>query len=132
MDRSAAHGRGNVPGSGWPRAGYEAVAERVFSQVEAITCPNYELAARRRLRAAALPAKDKGVGCWPGVLEDADDRKVDDLRQARDEAAKHMRSTPRRSPQCGWRLRLGPNAVTEDDQKKKLALVRARREEGLG
>ncbi len=117
--------RGNFRGKWLAEGSYEAVAERVFSQVEVDHfCLEYDSPRAGDFAPLRFLPKDKGVVLGLVCSKTPTLEKLDDLRKRVDEAAKHMPVARLAvSPQCGFASAVSGNPVTEDDQKKKLALV---------
>ena len=117
--------RGNYKGKWMAAGGYESVAERVFSGVR-VDALFLEFDSPRAGDFAPLRhvSKDKRVvlglvSSKTPALEDQDD-----LRRRIDAAARYVPiERLGLSPQCGFASTAAGNPVTEDDEKRKLALV---------
>ena len=117
--------RGNYKGQWLSEGGYDAVAERLFNEIdvdayfmEYDTERAGDFAPLRHLPAQKIAVLGL-ISTKSGALEDKDD-----LRRRIDEAATQ---TPLEnlaiSPQCGFASTVAGNPVTLDDEKAKLALV---------
>jgi 5-methyltetrahydropteroyltriglutamate--homocysteine methyltransferase len=117
--------RGNYKGQWLSEGGYDAVAERLFNEIdvdayfmEYDTERAGDFAPLRHLPAHKIAVLGL-ISTKSGALEDKDD-----LRRRIDEAATQ---TPLEnlaiSPQCGFASTVAGNPVTLDDEKAKLALV---------
>ncbi len=117
--------RGNYKGQWLSEGGYDAVAARLFNEInvdayfmEYDTPRAGDFAPLRHLPANKVAVLGL-VSSKTGVLEDKDA-----LRRRIDEAAQHAPlENLALSPQCGFASTVAGNPVTLDDQKAKLALV---------
>ncbi len=117
--------RGNYKGQWLSEGGYDAVAERLFNEIdvdayfmEYDTKRAGDFAPLRHLPAHKIAVLGL-ISTKTGVLEDKDD-----LRRRIDEAATHAPlENLAISPQCGFASTVAGNPVTLDDEKAKLALV---------
>jgi 5-methyltetrahydropteroyltriglutamate--homocysteine methyltransferase len=115
--------RGNFKGHYLSEGGYESVAERFFSRVEA-THFLLEYDTKRAGDFAPLRFVPKTKGVVLGLISSKTPvlEPVDDLRRGLDEAARYI-DLDRLAigPQCGFASTVAGNPVTESDQWKKLA-----------
>jgi len=117
--------RGNLR-SRWMAAGsYEAVAERLFNEVQVDAFfLEYDTPRAGDFAPLRFMAKDKAVvlgliSTKTPVLENADA-----LRRRIDEAARHVPlERLALSPQCGFASTVGGNLLSIDDQRRKLGLI---------
>ena len=116
------------------QGGYEPVAERCSATCTRRLLPRIRHRPRRRLRAAALPAKGKKivvlglVTSKSGALE-----KKDDIKRRIDEATKFVALDQLcLSPQCGFASTEEGNVLAEDEQWAKLRDDRRAGGRGLG
>ena len=117
--------RGNFRGHWIGSGGYEPVAEKFFGEVDAdLFLLEYDSERAGDFRPLRHLPKEKGVvlglvSSKTPVLESAAE-----LKRRIDDAAKFI--SPERlaiSPQCGFGTTVGGAPMSEDDQKRKLALV---------
>jgi 5-methyltetrahydropteroyltriglutamate--homocysteine methyltransferase len=117
--------RGNLRGRHLADGGYEWVAERFFSRVDA----NHFLLEYDTPRAgdfAPLRFVPKGKGVVLGLISSKTPvlETIDSLQRRVDEATKYI--APERlaiSPQCGFASSAGGNPLTEGDERTKLRLA---------
>lgn len=117
--------RGNLKGHFLADAGYDAVAERFFSETKNTHfLLEYDTPRAGDFAPLRFVSKDKGVvlGLVSTKTPDLEDK--DELKGRIDEAAKVM-DLDRLGigPQCGFASTVGGNPVTADDQRAKLSLV---------
>jgi methionine synthase II (cobalamin-independent) len=117
--------RGNLRSRWMAAGGYEAVAERLFNEVEVDAFfLEYDTARAGDFAPLRFMARDKMavlglVSTKTPALEDADA-----LRRRIDEAARHVPlGRLALSPQCGFASTAGGNLLSIDDQWRKLELV---------
>jgi 5-methyltetrahydropteroyltriglutamate--homocysteine methyltransferase len=117
--------RGNFKGHYLGAGGYESVAERFFAN----TNVNHFLLEYDTPRAgdfAPLRFVPKNKGVVLGVISSktAALESLDALKRRVDEASRHIDLNRLAiGPQCGFASTVAGNPVTEDDERRKLALV---------
>ncbi len=117
--------RGNYKGKWMGAGGYEAVAERVFAEarVDALFL-EFDSARAGGFAPLRFVANDKHVVLGIVSSKTPELESQDDLRRRIDEAARFVPlERLGLSPQCGFASTVAGNPVTEDDEKRKLALV---------
>lgn len=117
--------RGNYKGKWMAAGGYEAVAERVFggAAVDALFLEFDSARAGDFSPLRHVPA-DKRVVLGIVSSKTPALESEDDLKRRIDEAARYVPlERLGLSPQCGFASTVAGNPVTEDDEKRKLALV---------
>lgn len=117
--------RGNFKGRWLSEGGYEPVAERLFNQVDVDTFfLEYDTPRAGDFRPLRFVPKTKSVvlglvSSKTPVLEDPDL-----LRRRIDDAAEYLPLEQLGlSPQCGFASTVGGNALSIDDERRKLGLV---------
>jgi 5-methyltetrahydropteroyltriglutamate--homocysteine methyltransferase len=117
--------RGNYKGHWLATGGYEPIAERVFGDVD-VDAFFLEFDSERAggFEPLRFVPEEKAVvlGLVSSKSPDLEDES--DLRRRIDEAAEFVPlDRLALSPQCGFASTAGGNPVTEDDEKRKLALI---------
>ena len=117
--------RGNYKGRWMAEGGYEPVAERLFQQMN-VDAFFLEFDSERAggFEPLRFVPQEKQVVLGLVSSKTAKMEQIDDLKRRVDEASKFM---PKErlgiSPQCGFASSVGGNPLTQDDQRRKLALV---------
>jgi 5-methyltetrahydropteroyltriglutamate--homocysteine methyltransferase len=117
--------RGNYRGKWLAEGGYEPVAERVFGGAAVDHfCLEYDSVRAGDFAPLRFVPTGKGVVLGLVCSKTPALEPIDQLRQRLDAASRfvpleHLGV----SPQCGFASTVAGNALTEDDQKRKLALV---------
>jgi 5-methyltetrahydropteroyltriglutamate--homocysteine methyltransferase len=117
--------RGNFKGQWLSEGGYEAVAERIFSeiQVDALFL-EYDTPRAGDFAPLRFVSDDKTVVLGLITSKTGDLEAPDNLRRRIDEATQYMPlERLALSPQCGFASTVKGNPVTLDDEKNKLRLV---------
>ncbi len=117
--------RGNFKGRWLSEGGYEAVAERIFSeiQVDALFL-EYDSPRAGDFAPLRFVSDDKTVVLGLITSKSGDLESADGLRRRIDEASQHVPlERLALSPQCGFASTVKGNPVTLDDEKNKLRLV---------
>ena len=117
--------RGNFKGQWLSEGGYEAVAERIFSeiQVDALFL-EYDSPRAGDFAPLRFVSDDKTVVLGLITSKSGDLEAADGLRRRIDEASQHIPlERLALSPQCGFASTVKGNPVTLDDEKNKLRLV---------
>ena len=117
--------RGNNRGHWLASGGYDAVAEKLFNQLEVDAYfLEYESSRSGTFEPLRFMPGDKTVvlGLISSKLPELEDR--NDITQRIEEAAKYVPTENLCvSPQCGFASMFLGNPVTEEDERKKLSLV---------
>lgn len=117
--------RGNLKGSWLSRGGYDAVAEKLFRQLDVDHfCLEYDTDRAGGFAPLAAMPEDKGVvlGLISSKLPLLEDPEAVEARIA--EASRHVPLERLAvSPQCGFSSAVIGNPVSPDDQRAKLSLV---------
>ena len=117
--------RGNYKGHWLSTGGYEPIADRVFSCLEVDTF-FLEFDSERAGGFEPLRYVPDGVGVVLGLVSSKSPQleEPDALLRRIDEASRFVPIDRLGvSPQCGFASTAGGNPLTEDDQRRKLALV---------
>ena len=117
--------RGNFRGKWLAEGGYGPIAERVFGEVEVDHfLLEFDTPRAGDFTPLRFVPKTKGVVLGLICSKTSLLEKIDDLRKRVDEAAKQVPLERLAvSPQCGFASAVSGNPITEEVQKKKLALV---------
>lgn len=117
--------RGNFKGRWLSEGGYDAIAERVFKEIDVDAfCLEYDTARAGDFKPLAHVPKGKSVVLGLVSTKTPALESAEGLVRRIEEAAKYV---PKEhiclSPQCGFASTVAGNPVTLEDEKKKLALV---------
>ena len=117
--------RGNNQSKWYAEGGYEPLAEKAFNQLNVDRfLLEYDTDRSGNFEPLRFVPKDKVVVLGLVSTKDATMEKQDDLLRRIDEAAKYVPLDHLAlSPQCGFASVAQGNAVTFDDQRRKLELV---------
>ena len=118
--------RGNNRSQWYAEGGYDAIAEKLFGQLQRRrVLLEYESERAGHLRAAALRAERQERGAGPGEQQAGRPlESADQLVRRIDEAAKYVPlENLALSPQCGFASTMEGNLITEEEQWQKLKLV---------
>jgi 5-methyltetrahydropteroyltriglutamate--homocysteine methyltransferase len=117
--------RGNFKGKWLSEGGYEAIAERVFKEIDVDAfCLEYDTPRAGDFKPLAQVPRGKTVVLGLVSTKTPTLESADDLVKRIEDAARYM---PKEqlclSPQCGFASTVAGNPVTAEDEEKKLALV---------
>jgi 5-methyltetrahydropteroyltriglutamate--homocysteine methyltransferase len=117
--------RGNFKGKWLSEGGYDAIAERVFKEIDVDAFAlEYDTPRAGDFKALAHVPKGKTVVLGLVSTKTPSLESPEALKLRIEEAAKYM---PKEhlclSPQCGFASTVAGNPVTPEDEKKKLALI---------
>lgn len=119
-------GRGRDLPAGWHNSGgYDAIAERLFSQLE-VDRWLLEYDSERAGNFAPLRYMPRGTQVVLGLIttKSRELESQDSLARRIEEASKYVSlDNLALSPQCGFSSTVDGNPLTEDDERRKLALV---------
>ena len=120
--------RGNFAGAWVAEGGYDPIAELLFNEIAVDGYfLEYDIAARRRLRAAAFLAQGQDRGARPRHHQKRKLESKDELKRRIDEAAPYARSNSWPLPQCGFSS--GDRRQRHDDRRRD-GQAQARRRNG--
>ena len=117
--------RGNYKGKWLSEGGYGYVAEKLFNDIN-VDAFFLEYDTPRAGDFTPLSLFPRGKTAVLGLISSKTPQlePLDDLRRRLDEASRHVPLEQLAvSPQCGFASTVAGNPVTEDDQRRKLALV---------
>jgi len=117
--------RGNFKGKWLSEGGYDAIAERVFKEVDVDAfCLEYDTPRAGDFKPLAHVPKGKTVVLGLVSTKTPSLESADGLMKRIEEAAKYIpKDHLCLSPQCGFASTVAGNPVTPDDEKKKLGLI---------
>ena len=117
--------RGNYKGRWMAEGGYEPVAERLFQQIKVDAFfLEYDTDRAGDFAPLRFVPKDKRVVLGLVSSKTPKMEQVDELKHRIDDATKYVaKERLAISPQCGFASSVGGNPLTQEDQKRKLALV---------
>jgi 5-methyltetrahydropteroyltriglutamate--homocysteine methyltransferase len=117
--------RGNFKGHYLGEGGYESVAERFFSATQVTHfLLEYDTPRAGDFKPLRFVPKNKGVVLGLISSKKAVLESIDELKRRVDEASRYIPiDCLAISPQCGFASTVAGNPLTEDDERKKLALA---------
>ena len=117
--------RGNFKGKWLSEGGYDAIAERVFKEVDVDAfCLEYDTARAGDFKPLAHVPKGKTVVLGLVSTKTPALESADGLVKRIEEAAKYIpKDHLCLSPQCGFASTVAGNPVTPEDEQKKLGLI---------
>jgi 5-methyltetrahydropteroyltriglutamate--homocysteine methyltransferase len=117
--------RGNSRSRWYTEGGYDAIAEKLFAQLDVDRfLLEYDTERAGTFEPLRLVPREKDVVLGLVTTKEPALERADDLRRRIDDAARYMPiENLALSPQCGFASIAAGNLLTEDDQWKKLGLV---------